>query len=355
MTKVTFRQPEHEMGAGKNLSSPAQARPFPVDIQQRFAVARPRLLRLAQLKGVTGPSAEDAVQETFCKAWQALDQLRSHERFDAWLDAICRNVCAQQRRTDQRHQHGQLPLVDDEGGAASNSFPDPAAFDPTEALTRQDLATLLDRALSHLSAGAREALTLYYLRETPQREAAQRLGVTLTVFEARLHRARRQLRAVLAGKLCAEAQAFGLFLAASDMVTWQPSRIWCYTCGQHRLEGRFHQTATGQQTLTMRCPQCRYEHGSCINVGAVPWLNGIKTFVPAVKRLWHYGPALLRAGLAGGAAPLECECCHSPLTFWVQPRETSSPQPTGPSHLLICYDCSQGHQRDWSDAFLTLM
>ena len=49
-----------------------------------------------------------------------------------------------------------------------------------------------------------------YLTELPQREVALRLGVTINVLEARLHRARRQLRLVLSSDLRTDAQAFGL-------------------------------------------------------------------------------------------------------------------------------------------------
>lgn len=53
--------------------------------------------------------------------------------------------------------------------------------------------SLLERALGELSGKAREVVELCYLVELPQREAALRLGLTISALEARLHRARRQI------------------------------------------------------------------------------------------------------------------------------------------------------------------
>lgn len=67
-------------------------------LEELLAAARPRLLRLARLNGIVGDRAEDVVQETCIEAWQHLEGLREPDRFAAWLDGICRNVCKRQLR-----------------------------------------------------------------------------------------------------------------------------------------------------------------------------------------------------------------------------------------------------------------
>ncbi len=85
-------------------------------------------------------------------------------------------------------------------------------LDPLEAPDRQDMALLVDRAVGSLSGSAREVVELCYLLEVPQREAAARLGFSVSALEARLHRGRHQLRQALNGSLRAEAEVLGLAL-----------------------------------------------------------------------------------------------------------------------------------------------
>jgi RNA polymerase sigma factor (sigma-70 family) len=129
-----------------------------------------------------------AQEETLLEAWRHLEKLREPERFTAWLDGICRNVC-------KRHIHAQAAslqtseLPRSEAEALEFDLPDPLAIDPAEELERQDRQVLLDRALGHLSEGARELVELCYLAEVPQREVAQRLDMSLGALELKLHRA----------------------------------------------------------------------------------------------------------------------------------------------------------------------
>lgn len=322
-------------------------------IQHSLGLARPRLSRLARLMGVPNDNVEDVVQETLLRAWQYRGQVQSHERFDAWLDTICRNACRRHYRSHQGDERYLAELPPVESADRLDEIPDPSAFDPEEELARHDLETLLDRALGHLPVTARESLTLCYLAEIPQREVALRLGITITALEARLHRARRQLRDVLAGELRAEAQTFGLFLDTTDEAIWHPSRIWCHSCGRHFLEGRFYRASNGNNALTMRCPACAPNNMGFINTGESEWLAGIKTFVPAMKRLWKFGSRTLLEGVRGKMSP--CFFCAMPLTFRVLSASELGVLPTMPSQMLVSYTCLRCHITDWSDAILTMM
>src|SRR5260370_27310790 len=129
------------------------------NLDELLATARPRLLRIARLNGIDQDGVEDVVQETLIEAWRHLEKLREPERFAAWLDGICRNVC-------KRHIHIQaanievsaLPGNQNEIDAVGFDLPDPLAIDPAEELERQDMQILLDRALGHLSTSTRELI-----------------------------------------------------------------------------------------------------------------------------------------------------------------------------------------------------
>ncbi len=266
-------------------------------LQARLEAARPRLVRLARLRGVSADVADDVAQESLVTAWRSLNRLRSPERFDSWLDGICRNIS---RRYVSESQNADrtvpLSLGLDGDDAALDDVSASGGEDLTDALTRQELATLLDRALGHLTPAARDAIELCYLAELPEREAALRLGLTINALEARLSRARRQLREVLSGALREDARAFDLALDEETALGWRESRLWCHFCGQRRLQGIFERTDAGTG-MTLRCPDCWPGIGiEDSRTDPIPLLNGMTSFRPALKRLTsHYGSRFVAA------------------------------------------------------------
>lgn len=183
------------------------------DLEEVLAAARPRLMRLARMQGVASDAIEDVVQETLVEAWRHLDRLRTPERFHAWLDGICRNVCLRWSSTQRKYLLRRAVLPDPFAETTNEEdFLDQGAIDPAEELSQQELPILLGRALSYLPEGVREIVELYYLAGIPQRVIAARLNLTLTTLEVRLVRARRQLRHILSTQLRADAEAFGLIL-----------------------------------------------------------------------------------------------------------------------------------------------
>jgi len=286
------------------------------DMEQLFTEARPRLLRLARLNGIATDIADDVVQETMMEAWRHFANLRDPQRFDTWLDGICRNVCRRQARAQatsiSRHEPLPLLLPDTDDDGKTDTFvdiPDPLAIDPEEALNRQDLVVLLDRAMSYLPGDTRALLEMCYLAELPQREAALQLGLTIGALELRLHRARKQLRQVLNGALRSDAESFGLALDPMLANSWQETRQWCWLCGKHRLIGVFEAQADGHVEMRMRCPECssRYDIDLTGSAGMVS-MEGLHTFRPAFKRI-------MRAMADRAYIPLTKSCCwqcHKP-------------------------------------------
>ncbi len=264
------------------------------DMEQVFTEARPRLLRLAHLNGMSPDIADDVVQETMLEAWRHVENLRDPQRFHAWLDGICRNVCRRYKTPDGvLHLHESLSNLarDNETKNASDAslaLPDPFAIDPAEELSRQDLATLLDRAMEHLSPDTRKLLEMCYLAEIPQREAALQLGLTIGALELRLHRARKQLRQVLNGALHADAESFGLALDPMQVQGWRDTRQWCWLCGKHRMIGIFETLPNGRVAMRLRCPACFNRYGyDVIRSGGLVSMEGLSSFRPAIKRLFQ--------------------------------------------------------------------
>lgn len=281
--------------------------------EEQFAASRPRLLRLARLRGVPPDVVEDVVQETLLEAWKHLDRLYNPAGFHLWLDEICRNICRRYARkhTTESQRLALLPNPsleneNEEDASPLNMLADPHIPDPVEALSHQDLTVLLDRALGSLSANAREAMEFCYLLELPQREVAARLGLSLSALEARLHRARLQLRQVLNGPLRDDAQAFGLLLDSQSAEGWQETRLWCMLCGQRRLSGLFLAQPDGSVNLHMQCPACEQRYGlsdlhsSNVHSRGLISLTDLQAFRPAWKRTMQARTQLFMNALTSG-------------------------------------------------------
>ncbi len=337
----------------------------PLALETVIVAARPRLLRLARLRGVSPDVAEDVVQETLLEAWRCLDRLYDPTGIDRWLDEICRNVCrryARKQATEQRNLALSAPADDGEQRASEtvtlDNIPDSETSDPIEALNHQDMALLLDQALGLLPGAAREVVELCYLRELPQREATDRLGLSLSALEARLHRARRQLRALFNGPLRREAEAFGLALDDASAQEWHETRLWCPACGRQRLAGMFIAQPDGGLNLHMRCPTCEQDSGLCdidsssVHSKGLIQLDGLQSFRPAWKRTMQGTAQRFTQALQSGA--YRCPFCGAPALLRLVDKVQA---PTGvdlpgslarhPYRFWVWWRCQQ--PRDGSD------
>ncbi len=293
------------------------------NIDEVLATARPRLLHRACRYGASADAANDIVQETLLEAWRHLDQLRTPDRFEAWLDGICSNICRRWSRTQGKIAQRQVSFSSLQTNTERGNdeyldtfVSDETTFDPAEELSRQDLTILLDRALEHLSPPLREALEMCYLAELPQREAAGRLGVPLNTLEVRLHRARRQLSDVLSHELRAEAEDFGLLIGTgTDTPTgWRETRIWCLFCARHHFRGMLEPMPDGRVNLRMLCP-------GCMNSGPREWifsgglfeLRGLKSF----RRAWNRAQQVGVSYWSATRTRKTCFYCQASVETWL--------------------------------------
>jgi RNA polymerase sigma factor (sigma-70 family) len=253
-------------------------------LEALFERATPRLRRLAALQHIPFDSLDDVVQETLIEAWRHVEQLRHVDRFDTWLDGICRNVCQRARVKQARLLSRETPLfVADADGEETPVSAIPVMDDPLEDLMRQDIAHICDRALGHLAAPARTLVELRYLLELPQREIAERTGLSESALEAQLFRARRSLRTVLSTDLRDLAEDYGLHFADPVFAGWRETREYCFMCGQQRLWGMFEVMADGRTSLQLKCPTCTPD-SNVVETGGIVTLPSSHSFRPALKR-----------------------------------------------------------------------
>lgn len=136
-----------------------------------------------------GPAAEDLTQETFLKAFAAVQSFQAGSNFRAWLFRIGHNNFVNYRRSQR---HTRAPLVPE------------AAVDPRgpvgEALSREALQLVAD-AVAKLPSDFRGALTLRVEEGLSFRDIAGVMGITEETARWRVFKARQKLMAVLAPEL----------------------------------------------------------------------------------------------------------------------------------------------------------
>lgn len=130
--------------------------------------------------------AEEALQDTFLRAYRALEHYRDEERFGGWLFRIlvnqCRSVLARRQR--------RAELL-----AGARWDPPALVVDPDAGET--ELREELERALAELPAPAREVLLLRYAEELTYEEIATITGSGVSALKMRVQRACARLRSLL--------------------------------------------------------------------------------------------------------------------------------------------------------------
>ena len=127
--------------------------------------------------------ARDLVQETFLRAWRALDSLKEQQAAKSWLITILRREYA---RTFERKVP---PLVDVDAVVVREED----ELQPDERLERE----LLREGMRSLPARYREPLLLQVVMGYSCEEIAAQLGITRSAVMTQLFRAREQLKAKL--------------------------------------------------------------------------------------------------------------------------------------------------------------
>ncbi|QGU06646.1 ECF RNA polymerase sigma factor SigH [Corynebacterium occultum] len=153
--------------------------------------------------------AEDLVQETYMKAYQAFDSFKPGTNLKAWLYRIMTNTYINVYRKRQRQ-----PLQTSAEDVTDRQLYTTSSHDSTglqsaevQALERLPNGKIVD-AMNHLSEDYR--MVVYYadVEGLAYKEIAEIMGTPLGTVMSRLHRGRKQLRSML--KEVAHEQGIGL-------------------------------------------------------------------------------------------------------------------------------------------------
>jgi RNA polymerase sigma-70 factor (ECF subfamily) len=132
--------------------------------------------------------ADDVAQETFLRAWRALDRFELGRPFGPWVCRIAANLALNHVRSPRGREEG-LP----EGHAETPA----AGPGPLGALLDAEATKVLEAALSELPGEQRAVLVLRAVEELSYAQIADALGISPGTVMSRLFRARERLARAL--------------------------------------------------------------------------------------------------------------------------------------------------------------
>jgi len=153
-----------------------------------------KLLRIAQHVIHNREDSEDAVQETFLKAFQNLGQFREDSQFSTWLIRITLNQSLMKLRKQRTIREVSLDEnFQSEGEMLPMEVTDWAP-NPEQLYRRAELRDILVRTLRELRPALRTVFVLRDIEELSIEQTAEVLNLSHSAVKARLWRARLQLR-----------------------------------------------------------------------------------------------------------------------------------------------------------------
>lgn len=148
--------------------------------EELLAAHRSGVERLVKYKIRVCEDAEDVLQDVYVTAFRKFAQLKNLDSFRPWLVSIARNRISDYFRAQMRRM--EIPV-----DGLTESALGLGRFGVVE---RSDVSDALDR----LGGKDAQILYLYYWKDMPQAEIAQRLDIPLGTVKSRLHTARRNFR-----------------------------------------------------------------------------------------------------------------------------------------------------------------
>jgi len=134
--------------------------------------------------------ANDVAQESFIRAWKAIEKFRGDSTFSTWIYRITVNTAWTLRKKAKKHKTLNIddtyePIVIDE------------KKDPELIAINSDLSSVLVSALGKLPLEQRIIVELKNIEGRSHKEIADYLDISVTAAKVRLHRAHQKLRLIL--------------------------------------------------------------------------------------------------------------------------------------------------------------
>jgi RNA polymerase sigma-70 factor, ECF subfamily len=144
---------------------------------------------------------EDAAQETFVKAYEAMQGFKGDAAFSTWLYRIAVNVCKNITSSfwtglSRKAIRLDKPVEDEEGGSQDRDLPS-NGLTPDQVLERRRSAKNVRAAIAKLPEKHREIIVLADIQELSNEEIRVITGLNEGTIKSRLNRGREALKRLL--------------------------------------------------------------------------------------------------------------------------------------------------------------
>jgi RNA polymerase sigma-70 factor (ECF subfamily) len=177
------------------------AKPAAAELDREFEQHRRELIAYCYRMLASPFEAEDAVQETFLRAWRAYDQFEGRAALRSWLYRIATNVCLdmlngrERRATPMDLGPAREPIAENLNTLPEVTWIQPIPDPAEEAVARETIRLAFVAALQHLPPRQRAVLILCEVLRWKASEVAELLETSVASVNSALQRARATLEA----------------------------------------------------------------------------------------------------------------------------------------------------------------
>jgi RNA polymerase sigma-70 factor (ECF subfamily) len=166
-----------------------------------------RLYRLARGFLDNAAEAEEALQESYVRAFTHLDRFRGESSLATWLARIVLNEALGRLRR-------RRPMADLDGAEEAVAAGDAPAPTPEQEIARREIRRAIERAVDDLPPAFRSVFIMRAVEEMSIEETAVCLGIPGDTVKTRFHRANKQLRRALSAQFGALVEGAFPFLGS---------------------------------------------------------------------------------------------------------------------------------------------